>query len=377
MRVAVIAGARPNFVKVAPFMRASRAAGLDAMLVHTGQHYDEAMSASFFDDLQIPPPDVNLEVGSGTHAQQTAVVMQRFEAWLTETGLPDAVVVFGDVNSTVACTLVSAKLGVPVAHVEAGLRSFDRSMPEEVNRLVVDALATWLLTPSPDADANLAHEGVHPARVHRVGNIMIDSLLFAVERSAGSDVLGRFALDAGGYALVTLHRPAMVDHPEHLRGVLAMLAELSDRVPIVFPVHPRTRQTIAGLDLTVPPSLRLVDPLRYLDFVRMQASARLVLTDSGGVQEETTALGVPCLTLRSTTERPITVEQGTNRVVGTDPATILAAAVETLDHPPAPRVPDLWDGHTAERAVAAIGRPVPDEAWAPYTPDDPSPGGTP
>lgn len=375
MRIAVIAGARPNFVKVAPFMRASRAAGLDAKLVHTGQHYDEAMSASFFDDLQIPPPDVNLEVGSGSHAQQTAVVMQRFEAWMDETGLPDAVVVFGDVNSTVACTLVSAKLGVPVAHVEAGLRSFDRSMPEEVNRLVVDSLATWLLTPSPDADANLAHEGVHPARVHRVGNIMIDSLLFAVERSAGSDVLDRFSLDAGGYALVTLHRPAMVDHPEHLRGVLEMLAVLSDRLPIVFPVHPRTRQTIAGLDLVVPPSLRLVDPLRYLDFVRMQASARLVLTDSGGVQEETTALGVPCLTLRTSTERPITVEQGTNRVVGTDPATILAAAVETLEHPPSPRKPELWDGRTAERAVAAICSPVPDAAWAPYDLGSAGPGG--
>ncbi len=364
MRLAVIAGARPNFVKVAPLLRAARGAGWDARLVHTGQHYDVAMSASFFTDLDIPEPDANLEVGSGSHAEQTARIMDRFETWLDDNPV-DAVVVVGDVNSTVACALVAAKALVPLAHVEAGLRSFDRTMPEEVNRLVVDALATWLLTPSGDADENLRHEGVHPSRVFRVGNIMVDSLFYAVERSARSDVLTRLGLD-GDFGLVTLHRPALVDDPARLAGIVDVLAIISRDLPLVFPVHPRTRAGIAELPVDIPPTLQLCDPLGYLDFVHLEASAKLVLTDSGGVQEETTCLGIPCLTLRPTTERPITVTEGTNRVVGMDPPRVLEAARETLGRPVEPRRPDLWDGHTSERVLQALATPVPAGAWAPY-----------
>jgi UDP-N-acetylglucosamine 2-epimerase (non-hydrolysing) len=365
VRIAVIAGARPNFVKVAPLLRAARSAGWDALLVHTGQHYDVAMSASFFEDLDIPPPDVNLEVGSGRHGEQTAKVMIGFETWLEENPV-DAVAVVGDVNSTVACALVAAKLLVPVAHVEAGLRSFDRTMPEEVNRLVVDSLASWLLTPSPDADENLRHEGVHPSRIVRVGNIMVDSLFYAVERSAGSDILTRLGVEDGRYGLVTLHRPALVDDSARLTGIVDALGEISRDLPLVFPVHPRTRARIGDLPVEVPSSLQLCAPLGYLDFIRLESSSALVLTDSGGVQEETTCLGIPCLTLRPTTERPITVTEGTNRVVGMDPARVLAAAHETLRGPVEPRRPELWDGHTAERIVEALSRPVPAEAWAPY-----------
>jgi UDP-N-acetylglucosamine 2-epimerase (non-hydrolysing) len=366
MHVAVVAGARPNFVKVAPFMRAAEAAGVRTSLIHTGQHYDEAMSESFFTDLEIRRPDTNLDVGSGSHAQQTALVMQRFEGWLSNSATVDAVVVFGDVNSTVACALVASKLGIPIAHVEAGLRSFDRSMPEEVNRLVVDALATWLLTPSADADANLIHEGVHPARITRVGNIMIDSLYFATERAARSDILDRLRVVADQFVLVTLHRPALVDDPAVLRPILEMLATLSAMLPVVFPVHPRTKKTIDELSLSLPASLIVVAPLAYLEFVKLESSARLVLTDSGGVQEETTALGISCLTLRTSTERPVTVTHGTNQVVGMDPAVVLAAARAVLLARPPVRRPELWDGHTAERAVAALLQPVSSDAWKPY-----------
>lgn len=361
---AVIAGARPNFVKIAPLMRALEAGGWQAALVHTGQHYDEAMSESFFRDLDIRRPDVNLEVGSGTHGQQTAKVMTGFETWLVDHPV-DVVMVVGDVNSTVACTLVAAKLGIPVAHVEAGLRSFDRSMPEEINRLVVDALATWLLTPSPDADANLRYEGVHPSRIACVGNVMVDSLEYARHKAASSDVIERLGLD-DRYGLVTLHRPALVDSPELLTPVLRTLASLSEELPLVFPVHPRTRQRIGELGVHLPASFTLAEPQGYLDFVRLESMARLVLTDSGGVQEETTCLGVPCLTLRESTERPITVTEGTNRVVGVDPDTIFAAARQALDGSAAGRRPALWDGHAAERVVAAIEAPVAAEAWAPY-----------
>jgi UDP-N-acetylglucosamine 2-epimerase (non-hydrolysing) len=323
------------------------------------------MSASFFEDLDIPQPDVNLEVGSGSHGEQTAKVMIGFEAWLAANPV-DVVVVVGDVNSTVACALVAAKRLVPVAHVEAGLRSFDRTMPEEVNRLVVDSLASWLLTPSPDADENLRHEGVHPSRIVRVGNIMVDSLFYAVERSAGSDVLTRLAVEDGRYGLVTLHRPALVDDAARLTGIVDALGEISRDLPLVFPVHPRTRARIGELPVDVPSSLQLCAPLGYLDFIRLESSSALVLTDSGGVQEETTCLGIPCLTLRPTTERPITVTDGTNRVVGMDPARVLAAAHETLRGRVEPRRPELWDGHTAKRIVEALSRPVPAEAWAPY-----------
>jgi UDP-N-acetylglucosamine 2-epimerase (non-hydrolysing) len=332
--------------------------------VHTGQHYDEAMSASFFRDLGIRPPDVNLEVGSGRHGEQTAKVMTGFESWLGGHRV-DVVVVVGDVNSTVACALVAAKEGIPVAHVEAGLRSFDRTMPEEVNRLVVDAIATWLLTPSSDADANLRHEGVHPARITCVGNVMVDSLFAAVARAEGSEALTVLGVPER-FGLVTLHRPALVDDPERLVPMLGALGELSAELPLVFPVHPRTRARIAASGTTVPATLSLVDPQGYLDFVRLESAATLVLTDSGGVQEETTCLGVPCLTLRPSTERPVTVHEGTNQVVGTDPATVLAAARRTLASPPPPRRPALWDGRAAERIADAIARPVPAEAWAPY-----------
>jgi UDP-N-acetylglucosamine 2-epimerase (non-hydrolysing) len=364
MRLAVIAGARPNFVKVAPLMRAFSAAGLEPLLVHTGQHYDPSMSDAFFHDLDIPKPDANLEVGSGRHGEQTARVMMRFEEWLIDNPV-DAVVVAGDVNSTLACALVAAKLHVPVAHVEAGLRSFDRTMPEEVNRIAVDTLATWLLTPSADGDANLAFEGVHPGRIFRVGNVMADSLFYAVERAGSSTVLEELGLD-GRYGLVTLHRPALVDDLTKLIPVLDTLASISEKLPLVFPVHPRTRARIDDAGLDLPKSLMLCPPKGYLDFVRLESCAQLVMTDSGGIQEETTCLAVPCLTLRSTTERPITVNEGTNRVVGTDPAAILTAALETLRDPPPARRPELWDGHAAERIVDAIRTPVPADAWAPY-----------
>ncbi|MGI8686597.1 MAG: non-hydrolyzing UDP-N-acetylglucosamine 2-epimerase [Acidimicrobiales bacterium] len=364
MRPIVIAGARPNFVKVAPLLRSMRKLGMEPALVHTGQHYDWAMSEALFADLGIPEPDVNLGVGSGSQGAQTAKVMTAFEEWFDENG-GDQLVVVGDVNSTVATTLVAAKRGIPVAHVEAGLRSYDRTMPEEVNRLAVDALATWLFTPSADGDENLAAEGVHPSRVHLVGNIMVDSLLESLPRARRLPVRDRLGI-TGPYGLVTLHRPALVDDEARLAEVVGALRDIADDLPLVFPVHPRTRARLGDAATDAANSrISFVDPVGYLEFLHLEAEASLVLTDSGGVQEETTVLGVPCLTLRENTERPITITLGTNRLVGLDPAAIVAAARDALGSTAPAQCPPLWDGRTAGRIAAVLAAGTPDVEWVP------------
>lgn len=344
-------GARPNFVKIKPVLDGLEALGAETILVHTGQHYDAGMSDVFFAELGIRTPDHSLAVGSGTHAEQTAAVMVAFELLLAKLDA-DAVVVVGDVNSTLACSLVAAKAVVPVAHVEAGLRSRDLTMPEEVNRIVTDRLSRWLLAPSADAVDNLVAEGFDQGQIHLVGNVMVDTLLANIERARARPVLADLGVTAGEFGLVTLHRPATVDEPAVLGPLIGALGSLAAELPLLFPVHPRTRSRLDPLD--IPPALRLVEPLGYLDFLALQAAAKLVLTDSGGVQEETTVLGTPCLTLRSTTERPITVTEGTNRVVGTDPREVVAAAKQVLASPPPVRRPALWDGHAGERAAAAM-----------------------
>ncbi|MEX5634521.1 non-hydrolyzing UDP-N-acetylglucosamine 2-epimerase [Parafrankia sp. FMc2] len=348
----VVAGARPNFIKVKPVLDALAAAGVRTTLVHTGQHYDDAMSGVFFADLGLRRPDHHLEAGSGSHAVQTAAVMTAFEPLLGELA-PDVVVVVGDVNSTLACALVAAKSAVPVAHVEAGLRSGDRAMPEEINRIVTDRLSDLLFAPSPEGVDHLLAEGARPEDVHLVGNVMVDTLLACRERAHARPTLAELGLRPGGYGLVTLHRPSNVDDPAVLDGLLAALGEIADRCPLVFPVHPRTAGRLAG---RLPAGVRALGPAGYLDCVALQMGARLVLTDSGGVQEESTVLGVPCLTLRESTERPITVTEGTNRVVGCSPAAIVSAAVEWLDSPPPPRRPALWDGRAGERIAAVLVR---------------------
>jgi UDP-N-acetylglucosamine 2-epimerase (non-hydrolysing) len=352
MKIVAVAGARPNFMKIAPLMwEIGRCADIDAYLVHTGQHYDERMSRLFFEELKIPRPDIDLGVGSGSHAAQTAEVMKRFEPVLLEQR-PDAVVVVGDVNSTIACALTAVKLSVPVAHVEAGLRSFDRTMPEEINRVLTDAISHWLFVTEPRGVANLRREGVPEDRIFLVGNVMIDTLLACRELSRRSAILEDLRLTGRPYGVLTLHRPANVDDPGVLGGVLAAIGRLQRELPIVFPIHPRTRKALAGRDLTAMPGLIIVEPLGYLDFMKLVSEARLVLTDSGGIQEETTVLGVPCLTLRNNTERPITIEEGTNTLVGLDPGRIVAAAQRALGRPcEAPPTPELWDGRAASRIV--------------------------
>jgi UDP-N-acetylglucosamine 2-epimerase (non-hydrolysing) len=354
-----VVGARPNFMKVAPVMRALAARGADQKLVHTGQHYDVQMSDVFFQDLGLREPDVHLGVGSGSHGEQTGRIMIAFERALAELPRPAWVLVPGDVNSTVAAALVAVKLGIKVAHLEAGLRSWDRAMPEEHNRVATDHLADLLLTPSADGDRNLAREGIPPERIVRVGNVMIDSLVANLPAARARKVPEGLGLAPGGYAVVTLHRPSNVDDAATLERLLGALAAIAAELPVVFPVHPRTRARLAEPRLaTAAGKLRLVEPLGYLDFLSLTSSAKLVLTDSGGLQEETTALGIPCLTLRENTERPITVEEGTNEVVGTDPARILSVAREVLaGRGKQGRTPPLWEGKAGERvAEALLGR---------------------
>jgi UDP-N-acetylglucosamine 2-epimerase (non-hydrolysing) len=360
LKIINVVGARPNFMKIAPVIdeMRRRAARLKPLLVHTGQHYDEAMSESFFTDLGIPHPDLNLEIGSASHAEQTARIMMAFEQVLLDER-PDWVVVVGDVNSTMAATLVAAKMTIRVAHIEAGLRSRDRQMPEEINRLVTDALADLLLTPSRDADENLQREGIAPHKIRFVGNVMIDTLFRSLERAKQSTVLTRFKARPGEFAAMTLHRPSNVDDRATLAGIVEAMAAIQERLPIIFPVHPRTRARLEEFGLMERarqmPGLTLAEPLGYLDFLQLYSNSRLVLTDSGGIQEETTALGIPCLTLRRNTERPVTVSLGTNRLVGNDAEVIRREAFAVLDQPsPRGRVPELWDGHAAVRIVDAI-----------------------
>ena len=362
-----VVGARPNFMKIAPIMAALRAldsaSPIDTCLVHTGQHYDMDMNQRFFDQLRIPKPNVDLEVGSSSHAVQTALIMQRFEPVVDEVR-PAAVLVVGDVNSTVACGLVAVKKGVPVIHVEAGLRSGDRTMPEEINRILTDQLSDLLFTTERRARENLLREGIAETRIHFVGNVMIDTLLGHLPMAVGPHSLfyqipgARLFQDLTRYGLLTLHRPSNVDSVETLKRLLTTIREISETLPIVFPIHPRTqcriRETGLGPCLDTPRILT-VPPQGYLEMLGLMKHAAVVLTDSGGIQEETTALGVPCLTLRENTERPITVEQGTNTVVGTDPARIQAVFSDVMTTGgKAGRVPEFWDGHAADRIARSL-----------------------
>jgi UDP-N-acetylglucosamine 2-epimerase (non-hydrolysing) len=353
--IITVVGARPNFMKAAPVHAAFSRAGAVHEIVHTGQHYDEAMSKVFFEDLGMPRPSADLGVGSGSHAEQTAAVMVGLERLFAERR-PRAVLVVGDVNSTLAASLVAAKMGVYLGHVEAGLRSGDWTMPEEVNRVVTDSVADLLLTPSPDADRNLLAEGCAPESIVRVGNVMIDTLMEHLPRARALDVPGRLGLAPGGYAVLTLHRPANVDDAAVLRGILDAVADIAARLPVVFPVHPRTRRRIEAAGMRLGPRILLGEPLGYLEFLSLTSRARLVLTDSGGLQEESTVLGIPCLTLRHNTERPITIEEGTNVLVGTEGPRILAEALRALDRPEGAsgRVPELWDGHAGDRIARAV-----------------------
>jgi len=359
--VLCVVGARPNFMKMAPILGAFSSAvpRVPARLVHTGQHYDIAMNEQHFDALGLPRPDISLEVGSGSHAVQTAEVMRRFEPVLEEAD-PAAVLVVGDVNSTLACALVATKRGVPVIHVEAGLRSFDRSMPEEVNRVLTDQISDLLFTTEEGALANLEREGIPESRVRFVGNVMIDSVHRNLDRAVPSgETLGRATpAPPAHYGVVTLHRPSNVDDPAILRSLLRTLADVSRDLPLVFPVHPRTRARIDELDEAAwrdAAGVLVTEPLDYLSMLGLMRDAAVVLTDSGGMQEETTALGVPCLTLRHNTERPITVEQGTNTIVGTDPARILDAVADVLrTGGKAGRIPPKWDGRAAPRIAEEL-----------------------
>jgi UDP-N-acetylglucosamine 2-epimerase (non-hydrolysing) len=354
-----VVGARPNFMKVSPVLRAAgRLAGVRQYLLHTGQHYDAAMSDRFFEELGLPQPDVNLGVGSGSHTAQTAKIMVEFEPVLAA-HRPDWVVVYGDVNSTVACALVAAKMGVPVCHVEAGLRSRDRSMPEEINRLVTDTLADLLLTPSRDANANLLAEGIPESKIHLVGNVMVDTLLTLRDKARALDAAGSHGVAGKPYAVCTFHRPSNVDHRETLAEILAALDDLARQMPVLFPIHPRTRQRIAEFGLVgLAERVRLLEPLGYLETISLVDQSALVLTDSGGLQEETTVLGVPCLTARPNTERPVTLSEGTNRLVPSTRDGINDAVAGVLRARAgggfSPGRPEGWDGFAGERIAALL-----------------------
>jgi len=359
LKIICVCGARPNFIKVAPLMYAFKKNGnFDTLVVHTGQHYDENMSKLFFDELNIPKPDVNLEVGSASHAIQTAEIMKAFEP-IVLNYKPEVVLVVGDVNSTIACGLVAVKLGVRLVHVEAGLRSFDRSMPEELNRVLTDSISDLLFCTEQSGVDNLIREGIPKEKIFLVGNVMIDTLLKNKDRAEGSNILNQLNLNGNGYATLTLHRPANVDNCIVLGRILDALEVIQNDMPIIFPIHPRTRRNLVSfyLDkrLEELPNLQLIDPLGYLDFLKLMASARLVLTDSGGIQEETTILKVPCLTLRKNTERPITTEIGSNQVVGTDPDKIIRAYRQAIDNNwREPQIPPFWDGKAAKRIAVII-----------------------
>ena len=359
MHVLLVAGARPNFMKIAPIVAAFRRdpAHFTPRLCHTGQHYDAAMSAVFFRELGIPEPDVDLNVGSGSHAQQTAAIMSRFEPLLLESR-PDLVMVVGDVNSTLACALVAGKLGIRVAHVEAGLRSYDRDMPEEINRVLTDQISDLLFTTERQAEDNLAREGIARDKVHFVGNVMIDTMLAHRDRAVAAFDAARYGVQRGAYSLLTLHRPSNVDRADDFERLMRGLQRVADEVRMLFPVHPRTRPAVArspiATDLMARGRLTLLDPLGYLEFLGAMSAAAVVLTDSGGIQEETTVLGVPCLTLRENTERPVTITQGTNTLVGTSPDRIVAGWHGVRDSPPPHRIPELWDGHAAQRIADVL-----------------------
>jgi UDP-N-acetylglucosamine 2-epimerase (non-hydrolysing) len=361
LKIFNVVGARPNLVKIAPLMREMcKQASIQPVLVHTGQHYDQKLSDVFFRQMGIPTPDFNLEVGSGSHAWQTAEILKRIEPVLIEKK-PDLVLVVGDVNSTIAASLASVKLGIPIAHVEAGLRSFDRTMPEEINRILTDALADHLFVTEEDAIGNLLKEGRPRDRIHLVGNVMIDALLHFLPLAQQSRIGDELGLRNGkgwqSFGVLTLHRPSNVDSTQKLTELISIIGEIAQQVPIVFPVHPRTQQRLSYSGIKHHPELRLIQPLGYLDFLCLLSRATLALTDSGGIQEETTALGVPCLTLRDNTERPVTVSQGTNVLVGTNPSKIVVATQQILrGEGKGGRTPPLWDGHAAERIVEIILR---------------------
>ena len=355
VKLVVVAGARPNFMKVAPLLAAlSHAPEFQAVLVHTGQHYDYAMSGSFFTDLGLPDPDHHLEAGSGSHAQQTGEILKRLEPVLIAEQ-PAGMIVVGDVNSTVAGALAASKLGIQVIHAEAGLRSFDRTMPEEINRMATDAITDLYLVTEESGRLNLLREGVSPGKIHMVGNLMIDSLRRHLDRALASDIRQRL-IPEEKYGLVTLHRPANVDVKEQLAEILSALNEIALEMPLYWPVHPRTRARLNSSGLQCSPAIHLLDPQGYLDFLSLEAQSSVVLTDSGGVQEETTALGVPCLTIRENTERPVTIDQGTNLLAGTSRTSILAAWRQLKAEPKRGVVPALWDGQAGVRCVEALRR---------------------
>lgn len=359
MKAINVVGARPNFVKMAPLMHAMlNRDGIEPILLHTGQHYDLDMSDIFFQDLELPLPDIHLGVGSGSHARQTAEIMVRFEEVL-QRERPCVVLVVGDVNSTLACSIVAAKMGVPVAHVEAGLRSFDRSMPEEINRIVTDALSDYLFTTCAEANDNLKREGITESKVFLVGNVMIDALLANLEKAKERQAWKRLGLKQGEYAVLTLHRPTSVDNRRTFLDILEALAVIQREIPIVFPAHPRTKGRLNEFDLADclkgMPYLQVIEPLGYLDFLSLLNQARFVLTDSGGIQEETTVLNIPCLTLRENTERPVTIRKGTNIIVGTNQDRIIAESRNILTGlGKRSHVPELWDGKAAERIVTIL-----------------------